>query len=119
MPDIPVLKIKIGACPETEYSPGFIQGMVNRMAVSYHKYGALEIAYPHKLSALHTLDAAIAKYRESKNTEYLIDAANYLMIEFMHPSVDGAHFEGTDHDRSIGRMSNQGPVGSITRNEEL
>lgn len=36
------------------------------------------------------------------NTEYLMDAANGLMIEFDGPQVPGAHFHSTDEKGSTG-----------------
>jgi hypothetical protein len=36
------------------------------------------------------------------NTEYLIDAANMAMIEFMRPQINGAAFRSTDSDESPG-----------------
>ena len=44
----------------------------------------------------------IEKYKRTGNTEYLCDAANYLMFEFMHPQVEGAKFEATDSGGSAG-----------------
>ena len=57
---------------DTEFSEPFVQGMRDRMVVSYYKY-----------------------------------AANFAMIEFMHPSVEGAFFAGTDDDQSPGRRVNR------------
>lgn len=37
------------------------------------------------------------------NTEYLVDAANFLMIEFMHPAHPKAHYRATDKEGSPGR----------------
>jgi len=45
------------------------------------------------------------KYAETGNTEWLIDAANFAMIEFMHPRHPHAHFTGTDDDASPGRTA--------------
>lgn len=39
------------------------------------------------------------------NTEYLVDAANFLMIEFMHPAHLVAHFKATDNTGSPGRVA--------------
>lgn len=89
----------------TEFSEPFIQGMRDRMIVSFHKYGPLTEAYPHKVSAIASLTDRIRKYAETKNTEFLIDAANFAMIEFMHPSIEGAFFAGTDDDQSPGRRA--------------
>lgn len=36
------------------------------------------------------------------NTEYLCDAANYLMFEFMYPQREGAFFKSTDSGESAG-----------------
>jgi hypothetical protein len=42
------------------------------------------------------------------NAEYLVDAANFLMIEFMHPAHPAAHYRATDASGSPGRvMSNR------------
>lgn len=90
-----------------EFSDKFVQGMRDRMIVSYYKYGRVSDAYPHKVKALDSLEQRLRKYRETKNTEYLIDAANFAMIEFMHPSVDGAHFSPTDDSGSPGRIGRE------------
>jgi hypothetical protein len=90
--------------PESEISSQFLQGMVNRMAISYYKYGLVAQVYPHKISALNSMELRLQKYQETGNTEYLMDAANFLMIEFMHPSHTKAHFEATDSSGSPGRV---------------
>ncbi len=77
---------------ETEFSEPFVQGMRERMVVSFYKYGHVGEAYPHKVNAVTSLTDRLRKYAETKNTEYLIDAANFAMIEFMFPSVEGAFF---------------------------
>jgi hypothetical protein len=94
----------------TEFSEKFVQGMRDRMVVSFYKYGPLTDAYPHKVSAVASLTDRLRKYAETKNTEYLIDAANFAMIEFMHPALEGAFFAGTDDDGSPGRRALSGMV---------
>ena len=88
---------------ETQFSEVFIEGMRQRMIVSFYKYGSINDAYPHKVNALTSLTDRLRKYAETKNTEFLIDAANFAMIEFMLPSIEGAFFAGTDDDQSPGR----------------
>jgi len=39
------------------------------------------------------------------NVEYLVDAANFAMIEFMHPAHPSAYFKATDADGSPGRVA--------------
>lgn len=99
----------------TEFSDPFVQGMRDRMVVSFYKYGPVAAAYPHKVNAVTSLTDRLRKYAETKNTEFLIDAANFAMIEFMHPSVDGAFFAGTDDDQSPGRRLNK--TGTIDKRD--
>lgn len=96
--------------PDSEFSLPFVQGMADRMSVSFCKYGAVAEAYPHKVDALASLQQRLDKYRSTGNTEFLIDAANFAMIEFMHPRVGSAHFRPTDSNESPGRTLNSGVV---------
>ena len=73
------------------------------MEMSYSKYGPLAAAFPDKVNALHSLLDRLRKYELTGNTEYLVDAANFAMIEFTRPSYKEAHFEATDSSGSPGR----------------
>lgn len=96
---------------ESEYDMDFLQGMVNRVAVSYHKYGA--VADATTVNMLSSAQQRVETYMATGNTEYLIDAANFLMFEFMrHPEA----FSPTDSDGSPGRMTVDGAV-SYARND--
>lgn len=94
----------------TEFSEVFVQGMRDRMLVSFYKYGPVAEAYPHKVNAITSLTDRLRKYAETGNTEFLMDAANFAMIEFMFPAHPNAFFEGTDSDQSPGRRSKRGTV---------
>lgn len=48
------------------------------------------------------MERCVEKYQETGNTEYLVDAANYLMFEFMYPQHEKAHFRATDSGESAG-----------------
>jgi hypothetical protein len=91
-----------------EFSALFAQGMADRMSVSYAKYGAVSAAYPIKVDALASLEKRLERYRETGNTEWLIDVANFAMIEFMYPRHAAAHFRATDSDESPGRTNTDG-----------
>jgi rhamnogalacturonyl hydrolase YesR len=94
--------------PTTEFSQEFAQGMANRMAVSYCKYGAVADAYPSKVDAIASLKKRLERYEETGNTEWLMDVGNFAMIEFMHPRSDRAHFRATDAVESPGRVWTNG-----------
>lgn len=86
-----------------EYSEKFDKLRENRVEVSFYKYGpAAENFGRNLVNALESHDKCIKKYLETGNTEYLCDAANYLMFEFMYPQREGAYFKATDSSGSAG-----------------
>jgi hypothetical protein len=101
-------KQEIESVLKTQVSDQFISGMVARMEMSYFKYGDVAEAYPHKIDAIASLHQRLAKYEATGNTEFLIDAANFCMIEFMFPRKEGAFFQATDSDQSPGRTTTLG-----------
>lgn len=89
--------------PSTEYSEHFDRLRKNRVEVSFHKYGTAKKNFgDHLVNALETMQMCVDKYKSTGNTEYLCDAANYLMFEFMYPSVENAYFKATDSSESAG-----------------
>ncbi len=90
--------------PSSEFSEVFAQGMVDRMAVSYCKYGLVSDACPARVDAIASLKKRLEKYEQTGNTEWLMDVANFAMIEFMHPRHRDAHFVATDGNASPGRQ---------------
>lgn len=97
-----------GGEPTSQYSMRFMQGMINRMLTSYHKYGHVRVAYERGVDFLESSSQRVRKYKETGNTEFLMDAANYLMMEFMHPSHEGAHFDA--ESKSPGRVLTSGRI---------
>lgn len=104
---------------KTEFDETFVQGMRERMVVSYYKYGPVADGFPKKVDAIASLGDRLRKYAETGNTEFLIDAANFAMIEFMYPRHPGAHFTPTDSDQSPGRRARRGGVVDHRNNEEI
>jgi len=75
--------------PRSDKSMEFDRIRKNMMVVSYYKYGPLKDNYgKYKcIDALGSAKKRLDKYRETGNTEFLADVANFAMIEFMNPSV--------------------------------
>ncbi|QDT07787.1 hypothetical protein K227x_62150 [Rubripirellula lacrimiformis] len=94
--------------PKSEFNEEFVEMMRSRMLVSFHKYGPIRDAYPHKVDAIASLQTRLREYERTGNTEFLIDAANFAMIEFMCPSHDQSHFRATDANASPGRNWHMG-----------
>ena len=86
-----------------EYSERFDTLRRNRMEVSFYKYGPARKNFATgNVQAIPTMERCIKKYQETGNTEYLVDAANYLMLEFMFPQHQKAHFRATSSEESAG-----------------
>ena len=83
----------------TEYSERFDEIRKNMMIVSYYKYGPLKDNYgTYKcMNAIENLKIRLQKYLDTGNTEYLADVANFAMLEFMNPSIEGACYKPTDN----------------------
>lgn len=86
-----------------EYSEEFDNLRKNRVKMSFYKYGPASVNFGEKIvNALESSERCIEKYRKTGNTEYLLDAGNYIMFEYMFPSVPGAYFRATDSSESAG-----------------
>jgi hypothetical protein len=95
--------------PATEFDADFAIKMISAMMVSYHKYGKVADAYPLKFAAVDDVRTRMAKYRETGNKHFLVDAANFAMIEAMHPGrKGGAEWAGNDAADSPGRVTADG-----------
>lgn len=66
--------------------------------MSYFKYGAIKENYEKfkYMDALRNIEKRLERYRETGNTEFLADIANFAMIEFMYPSMENAKYTPTD-----------------------
>jgi hypothetical protein len=91
---------------KSEYSEEFDILRKNRMIVSFHKYGPLRENYGNKLiKATDNLEKRLKLYKETGNTEYLCDIANFAMIEFMFPQHSKAHFNDISESPGLGGMT--------------
>lgn len=103
---------RVGKSMPKEYSDRFDELRQNRVETSYYKYGSAEVNFKnHLVDAVKTAEQCIQKYEKTGNTEYLCDAANYLMFEFMYPQKKGAYFKPTDSNESAGTVGT--PMGYI------
>jgi hypothetical protein len=107
-----------GEIAATEVSEPFMQGMIARMVMSFYKYGFVAEGAP-KIDLLDSLHKRLERYRETGNTEWLMDVANFAMIEFMFPKHPGAHFRGTDADESPGRTVRRTGAADHRNNDEV
>ena len=86
---------------KTEWSQRFEELRKKAMIMSYFKYGRIKQNHSkdnNHMDAVANLKKRLELYEKTGNTEYLVDVANFAMIEFMSPQHPEAHFKGTDSD---------------------
>lgn len=88
---------------QTEYSERFDKIRKDMMVTSHYKYGFIrENANSHCVEIIPTLEKRLEAYKQTGNTEFLADVANFAMIEFMYPQHPAAHYTPTDSSKSPG-----------------
>lgn len=85
-----------------DFSNEFINKMKNAIEMSHYKYGYMSKTYPELAQAYKCIKERLELYIETHNTEYLIDVANFAMIEFMYPSFKDSKYDPKDSDKSPG-----------------
>ena len=87
---------------KTDYSEEFDNKRKALIQQSYFKYGkASQNFATGNVDAIGSLEKCLVKFKETGNTEYLCDIANYAMFRFMYPQK-GEYFRHTDSDGSAG-----------------
>jgi len=87
-----------------DYSPKFDELRKNRVIMSGYKYGPVKKNYETGLTdAIENLELCLEKFKQTKNTEYLVDVANYAMFRYMFPK-QGEFFKATDSSESAGHV---------------
>lgn len=87
-----------------DYSDEFDRLRKNRVELSRIKYGpARENFGSGRVDALATAERCIEAFKKDRNTEHLVDAANYLMFRYMYP-LPGESFHATDSSSSVGTV---------------
>ena len=89
---------------DREYSTKFDKERRHRVEVSYYKYGPARDNFAGgRVDAIATAELCLEAFKKDRNTEHLVDAANYLMFRFMYP-YPGEYFKPTDSSGSVGTV---------------
>lgn len=83
---------------KSEWSPTFERLMRNRMLMGALRYGTMEEKRKvgRKWDLVGGIEKKIKSYKETGNTEYLVDIANYCQIEFECGYHPNKHFAALD-----------------------
>lgn len=87
---------------QRDFSEEFVKKMKNAVEMSHYKYGWMSKTYPELAQAYKCIGERLEMYLKTLNKEYLVDVANFAMIEFMYPSLAGTHYTPTDSSGSPG-----------------
>lgn len=85
-----------------DFSEPFVNKMKNAIETSHYKYGWASKTYPELAQAYKCIKQRLELYEKTHNKEYLVDVANFAMLEFLYPAFDDAHYTPTDSDKSCG-----------------
>ena len=88
----PVIKLFGSTRTALPLDPSFFQCMINRLLVGKHRHGKADRSQDY----LFRLKGVLGHYERTGNQEFLVDVANYAMLECMHPSHPESHFESSD-----------------------
>lgn len=84
-----------------EFSDDFVTKMRNRVIQGYMKYGPCRQSLLN-LDFRETVKLRLDAFERTGNTEFLVDAANFLMFAYMHPETvhSEGHFRATSTEES-------------------
>ncbi len=85
-----------------DYATEFDSLRQNSIVQSHYKYGWMSETYPALASAFGSLKQRVELYERTGNAEWLVDIANFAMIEFKHPAHPAYHFRRTGSHESPG-----------------
>jgi hypothetical protein len=85
-----------------DFSEAFVNKMKNAIETSHYKYGWASKTYPELAQAYKCIEQRLELYRKTHNTEYLVDVANFAMLEFLYPAFPDSKYIPTDSDKSCG-----------------
>lgn len=85
-----------------DYSTEFDSLRQNAIVQSHYKYGWMSETYPALASAFGSLKQRVELYERTGNADWLVDIANFAMIEFKHPAHPDYHFRRTGSHESPG-----------------
>lgn len=87
---------------QRSFSKDFLVKMENAIELSHYKYGWPSQTYPELAQAYKCIRERLELYEKTHNTEWLVDVANFAMLEYMFPAFADAQYTPTDSDKSPG-----------------
>ena len=86
---------------KSEWSLEFEKYMRNRLIVGAYRYGKLQEEGKPEYDRISSAIRRLKRYRESGNTEYLVDIANLCLLEFVEGKHPKKHFKTVDDGEHV------------------
>ena len=90
---------KINNILKSEYSKEFDEKRKRAMVTSYYKYGKAALNYPKNVDEIASLEQRLSLYKQTGNMDYLVDIANFAMLEFMFPRRKDAFYKAGANEK--------------------
>jgi len=88
--------ISIKSLKETEWSNNFERLMRNRLIMGALRYGKLHAENKPQYNRIESIIKRARKYTDTGNKEFLVDMANFCLLEFEECKHINAHFSSID-----------------------
>jgi hypothetical protein len=85
-----------------DFSEEFILKMKNAIEMSHYKYGWASKTYPELAQAVKCVQERLDLYEKTHNKDFLIDIANFAMLEYLYPSYKDSKYVPMDSKDSPG-----------------
>lgn len=86
----------------SEWDSRFEQLMRNRLLMGAFRYGLISES-KSQWRRLESIHKRLARYKETGNTELLVDVANLCLLEFREPSIPHAELKSEDDGEHVER----------------
>lgn len=100
----PATLLTLTQLEQSEWSPKFESLMRNRMMMGGLRYGLLERKGNKNYNYLADVERRVKAYRNTGNTEHLVDVANLCLLAFEFDRHPTKHFESADDGVHCSKM---------------
>lgn len=101
----PAPKFTLDELAASEWSPEFERLMRNRLIMGALRYGKLRAPGKPQYDRFRSMFKRLLAYRDSGNTELLVDIANLCLCEFVECHHPLRHWHAVDGGEHVGRKS--------------
>lgn len=100
----PILKPDLDTLRQTQWSPEFETLMRNRLVMGAMRYEVFVDKKKAGYDYLSSVEHRLSEYKRTGNTEFLVDAANCILLEFVFGEHPNKHFHAIDDGVHVSKV---------------